>query len=157
MTSGESIARFLGLHRVGVVGVSRSGKEFGAVVFRDLAKRGYTVVPVNRQGGSIDGIPCVRSVNELAGSVDGIVVVVPPVEALAVVEQAFSSGINDVWMQQGAESPAAIQFCRDHHMNEVHGECLLMFLARHEFPHSWHRAIRKLTGRLPRVAVTGQQ
>jgi predicted CoA-binding protein len=151
MTTGEAIGRFLGCRRIGVVGVSRSGKEFGAIAFRELARRGYTTVPVNREGGNIDGVPFVRSVRELAGRVDGIVIVVPPAESPAVVEEAYACGIQNLWMQQGAESERAIDFCREHAMNEIHGECLLMFLARDAFPHSWHRAFQKLVGRLPHV------
>ncbi len=153
MEKGETIARFLGLRRLAVVGVSRSGKEFGASVYRELTKHHYTAIPVNRQGGVIDGISMARSVSDLKGKVDGIVVVVPPAESASVVKDAFASGITNIWMQQGAESQEAIQFCHDHQMSETHGECLLMFLAKDVFPHSWHRGFRKLTGRLPRVPV----
>ncbi len=151
MEKGENIARFLGLRRLAVIGVSRSGQGFGATLYRELAKRRYAVTPVNRDGGSIDGVTMARSVKELKGNIDGIVVVVPPGESIAIVKEAFASGILDVWMAQGADSKEAVAFCRDHQMSALHGECLLMFLAKDVFPHSWHRGFRKFTGRLPRV------
>ena len=151
MDKGEVIAQFLRLRRIGVVGVSRSGKEFGATAFRELVQHGYAVLPVNRESGNIDGFPFVPSVRDLKGKVEGILLVVPPNEAVAVIADAHAAGINHVWMQQGAESKEAIQFCRDHQILEVHGECLLMFLAHEKFPHSMHRVFRRLTGRLPRL------
>jgi len=41
------------------------------------------------------------------------------------VREADAAGIKNVWMQQGAESDEAIQYCQEHGLNEVHGECIM--------------------------------
>ncbi len=151
MDKGEAIARFLSLKRIGVVGVSRSGRDFGAVIFREFVKRNRAVTPVNREGGTIDGVPMVRTVMELKGAVDGIVVVVPPSESAAVVRDACGAGITNVWLAQGAESGEAVRFCTEHNIEVTHGECPLMFLEQSGFPHALHKGFRKIFGRLPRV------
>ena len=151
MDKGASIARFLELHHLGVIGVSRTGKNFGASLYRELVKRYSVVVPVNRNGGSIDGVAMTTSIGELEGRVDGIVVAVPPEECAIVVQEAYAAGIRNIWIQQRSESADAITFCSEHHLAETHGECLMMYLSEVSFPHRLHRAVRRLAGRLPHV------
>jgi predicted CoA-binding protein len=78
------------------------------------------------------------------------VAVVPPEETAKVVREADAAGIRRIWMQQGAESEAAIQFCEDREMTIIHGECILMFAEPVAWYHRAHRWIWKLLGRLPR-------
>jgi predicted CoA-binding protein len=82
--------------------------------------------------------------------VDGVIVVVPPAQTEKVVREAAAAGIRRVWMQQGAESQAAIQFCKENGVAEVHGECIMMFTRGDAFPHSLHRWFWKLLGKLPK-------
>jgi hypothetical protein len=49
-------------------------------------------------------------------------------------------------MQQGAESKAAIDLCREKGIAEVHGACLLMHTGA-AFPHSIHRWLWKKLGK----------
>jgi predicted CoA-binding protein len=151
MNSAQSIEQFLRLKRVAVAGVSRSGKGFGAVVYRDLVRRGLTVFPVNPNEGQIDGTTFVRSLLELQGRADGVVLVTPPKETERLVRDAREAGIINIWMQQGAESTAAIAYCNNNGMVLTHGECMLMFDGPAGFPHSFHRLIRKWTGTMPSV------
>jgi len=157
MDIGENISAFMGLKNIAVVGVSKSGKDFGATAFRELVKRGYSVTPVNRDGGTIDGVPMYRSLSEIKGNVDGVLVVVPPSQSVAVISDAFDAGISHVWLTQGAESNEAIKFCEDRNIREVHGECILMFFEKNAFPHTWHRTFKKITGRLPRMPVNASR
>jgi len=76
--------------------------------------------------------------SELPEAVDGVVIVVPPPETEAVVDDAAQVGIRRVWMQQGAESQAAIRFCEERDISAVHGECILMF-AKPAGLHRLHR------------------
>ena len=77
-----------------------------------------------------DGSPCYQNLNALPEKVDGVLIVVPPKETEQILKDAESAGIRNVWMQQGSESDAAIQFCKDHEIREVHGECILIDLYR---------------------------
>jgi len=74
---------------------------------------------------------------------------VPPAETEQVVQEAAAAGIRRVWMQQGAESEAAIRFCEEHGMSVVHGECILMFAQPVDSVHRLHRWIWRLLGKLP--------
>jgi hypothetical protein len=81
--------------------------------------------------------------------VDGVLIVVPPTQTEKIVRAAGAAGIKRVWMQQGAESEAAIQFCKENGISEVHGECILMF-AGSAFFHKPHRWVWGLLGKLPK-------
>jgi len=46
---------------------------------------------------------------------------------------AIAKGIENIWMQPGAESPAAIELCRKHNINVIaDGSCLLVELGYHD-------------------------
>jgi predicted CoA-binding protein len=50
-----------------------------------------------------------------------------------VVEEAIGKGIENVWMQPGAESPAAVEKCRQAGINVIaDGSCLLVVLGFRE-------------------------
>jgi predicted CoA-binding protein len=78
------------------------------------------------------------------------VIIVPPAETEKVVREADAAGIQHVWMQQGAESDEAIQYCQEHGLKEVHGECIMMFAPPVNSVHRWHRGAWKLFGKLPK-------
>lgn len=148
MTTRDSVERFLSQRSLGVVGVSRSGKKFGNTVLRELTKRGYRVAVVHPQAAEIDGVRCYPSVSELPDEVGGLVLVVPPEQTERVVREAAARGVRRIWMQQGAESAAAIELCRESAIDVVHGECILMYAGPTGI-HRFHRWIWKLLGKLP--------
>lgn len=149
MTTRASVDRFLAEEGLALVGASRSGKRFGNIAFTALTHKGYSVSLVHPTAAEIDGVTCYRSISELPESVGGLVVVVPPDQTEQVVNEAISHGIKNIWMQQGAESAEAVKACHEHGVNEVHGECILMF-ARPSGAHKVHRWIRGLFGKLPK-------
>ncbi len=142
-----AIDDFLSQGALAVVGVSRSGKKFGNAASRELRTKGYRVIPVHPEAESIVGERCYPSLKELPEPVGGLLVVVPPAQTEQVVREAAEAGIRRVWLQQGAESAAAIKYCRDQGMSVVHGECILMFAAP-TGGHKLHRWLWKLLGKL---------
>ncbi len=144
------VENFIGQRRLAVVGVSRDAKKFGNAAYRALKDKGYQVYPINRNIEAIEGDRCYASLGVLPEKVDGVVIVVPPTETEKVVREADAAGIKNVWMQQGAESNEAIQYCREHGLNEVHGECIMMFAPPVGSFHRWHRGAWKLFGKLPK-------
>lgn len=149
MHTRADIEDFLAQRTLAVVGVSRTGKKFGNVIYRSLRDKGYHVIPVHPAAESLEGDRCIPDVGHLPSDVGGLVLVVPPVETERIVRFAFEAGIRRVWMQQGAESPAAVQYCRDHGMTVVARECLLMFAEPAEWIHRAHRWLWKRLDRLP--------
>lgn len=148
MTTQSSVEQFLEQRHLGLVGASRGGKKFGNTVLRELVKRGYQVSVVHPEVAEIDGVGCYPSVSALLEDVGGLVLVVPPEQTEKLVREAAARGIRHVWMQQGAESAAAIELCRANGIDAVHGECILMF-AEPAGIHRFHHFIWKLLGKLP--------
>jgi len=150
MTTRADVNEFLSCQRIAVVGVSRSKKKFGNLAYRELKSKGFRLVPVHRDAEEIEGDTCVRDLASLPEPADGVLVVVPPAMATEVVRQAHVAGIRRVWLQQGAQSEEAVQFCRDHDMQVVANECILMFAEPAGFIHRAHRWAANLFGRTPR-------
>jgi uncharacterized protein len=148
MTSQAAIDEFLVQPAVALVGMSRSGKKFGNLAYRELTTKGYRVYPIHPSADAIDGVRCYRGFTELPEHVDAVLVVVPSAQAAATVRQAAEAGIHHVWLQQGAESPEVLKVCRDLGVDAISGECVLMF-ARPTGYHKAHRWIWRVLGKLP--------
>lgn len=150
MTSKAAVADFVSQRKLAVVGVSRKGRKFGNLAFKELKAKGYQLFPVHPQAETIEGERCYPSLSALPGPVDGVLVVVPPAQTEQVVRDVASVGIRRVWMQQGAESAAAIRFCEENGISAIHGECILMFAEPLAWWHRAHRWVWGLLGKLPR-------
>jgi predicted CoA-binding protein len=149
MTTRTAIDDFVSCRTLALVGASRSGKGFGNAVLQELSSKGYRILPVHPSGLAPDGRACATSLAALAETAEGVIIVVPPSETERVVRDAHAAGITRVWMQRGAESADAVQFCEEKRMNVVAGECILMFAHGVEFPHTFHRWVTSLFRRLP--------
>ena len=150
MTTQKNIDDFLSQKKIAVVGVSLSGKKFGATVFNELTSKGYQTFAINSKinGQQKEGFyPNLKSVPE---SIDGVVSVVPPETTEKIVEEAAELNISQIWMQQGSESEQAVEFCEEKGMNVIHEECILMFAQPVGFGHNLHWWIWKILGKLPK-------
>ncbi|MBI3950457.1 MAG: CoA-binding protein [Acidobacteria bacterium] len=149
MTTKSAVEDFVAQQTLAVVGVSRGGKKFGNLALKALKAKGYHVFPINPHAESIEGEQCYPTLKSLPERVDGVLIVVPPTETEQVVREAAAAGIRRIWMQQGAESEAAIRFCQENGLSVVHGECILMFARPVDSVHRLHRWIWGLLGKLP--------
>jgi hypothetical protein len=132
-----------------VIGASATGKGFGSFAYSELKKKGYRVMAVHPTASAVHGDPCWRSLADLPERVERVLVIVKPDRAEAVVREAAAAGVRRVWLQQGAESPAALRAGEDLGLDLVHGQCILMFTEPLGF-HGIHRWIWKLIGKIPR-------
>lgn len=148
MTTQASVEGFLAEKTLAIAGVSRSGKGFGNSVLKDLTGKGYEVLPVHPEAAEVGGIRCSPSLAELPKKAGGLVLVVPPDQTETLVRQAKDAGIRRVWMQQGAESAEAIQYCEENGLHAVHGECIMMF-AQPTGIHRFHHWLNGVFGKLP--------
>ncbi len=148
MTSKQAVEDFTSQPSLAIVGVSRDSQKFGSIAYRELKSKGYRLHIVHPEAETVEGAPCYRSLTDLPEPVGGVLIVVPPDQTEKVVRQAAAAGIRRVWMQQGAESSEAIRFCEENGIAYVAAECILMF-ARPKFPHSAHRWVWGLLGKLP--------
>ncbi|MBI4927879.1 MAG: CoA-binding protein [Anaerolineae bacterium] len=149
MTTKASVDSFTSQPALALVGVSRSGNAFSNATMKELREKGYTVYPINRNGGEVNGEKLYTSLAELPQPVGGMLVMVASAQSEAAVREAAAHGVKHVWLQQGSESPAAIQAARDSGIDLVHGECILMFAGSSSF-HGFHRFINKIIGKLPK-------
>ena len=150
MATMAAVQQFVAQRALAVVGASRNPNKFGTMALKELKKRGYRVYPVNPHAAEIAGITCYHSLASLPEKVGGVVVVLPPAMAERVVQEAASAGIPQVWLQQGAESDAAVKYAEEHGMNCVAGHCILMFAEPVGVMHRMHRFVWRLLGKLPR-------
>lgn len=150
MTTRAAVDDFLAQKTLAVVGVSREGKKFGNMAYRELKGKGYRLFPVHPNADTLEGDTCYPNLSSLPEPVGGVLVVVPPEQTEQVVQDAVAAGIERVWMQQGAESEGAIRFCQENGLSAVHGECILMFAEPTGFGHKMHRWVWSLLSKLPK-------
>jgi hypothetical protein len=149
MTSKASINDFIAQKTLAVVGVSRDGKKFSNMAYRELKAKGYRLFPVNSTADSVEGEKCYPNLGALPEKVDGVIIFVQPDKTEQVVREAAAAGIKRVWMQQGAESAAAIRLCQENGISAVHGECIMMFAEPAAWFHRMHRWVWGVLGKLP--------
>jgi predicted CoA-binding protein len=129
----EQINRFLSAGAFGVVGASSDRQKFGNRVLRCYLQNGKRAVPVNPNEAEIEGIPCVKGVEGLPPEAKSISMITPPAVTEQLVPRAIAHGIENIWMQPGAESPAAVALCREKGINCIaDGSCLLVVLGYHD-------------------------
>ena len=150
MNTKAAVDDFLAQRSLAVVGVSRGGKKFGNLAYRELKDKGYQLYPVHPEAEALEGDKYYPSLSALQEPVGGVLIIVPPAETEQVVRDAAAAGIPRIWMQQGAESEGAIRFCDEHGISVVAGECILMFAEPLRFYHKPHRWVWKLLGKLPK-------
>ena len=133
MTIQEKIEQFLASPAFGVVGASSNRDKYGNKVLRCYQQNQRRAIPVHPAEKQVEGIACVSSVADLPDDVASISVITPPAVTEKVVELAATKGIANVWMQPGAESPAAVRFCEEQGINVIaDGSCVLVVLGYHE-------------------------
>ncbi len=109
-----------------VVGYSENRRKYGHLILHDLKQAGYVVFPVNKRGGQMDGMTVYRSVRDLPQAPGVVDLVVPPAQALDVVRDCHAAELSRVWMQPGAESEEAINYCREHSIKVVYHACAMV-------------------------------
>jgi len=150
MTEKEIIDQILAQKHIAVAGVSRDSRKFGAIVYKQLAKSGYSVYPINPNMEEFSGVQCYPDVISLPAEVAVLVTVTKPEVTHRLVQQAAEKGIQFVWMQQGSESPDAIAVAKAAGIRLISKKCIMMFAEPVKSVHSFHRFLSKLFGRYPK-------
>ena len=122
----ELIDEFMGQKRFAIVGATDNKKKYGNEILHNLKKRGYEVYPVNPRLDEIEGMKCYHHLSEIPVKVDVVDFVVPPPATEEILKECRQLGLGRIWLQPGAESEAAISFCRKNNMKVVHDICVMM-------------------------------
>ncbi len=129
----DRIEKFLSSAAFAVAGASTHREKYGNKVLRAYLQNHLTVYPVNPRAEEIEGIPCISSINKLPASVNSISIITPPKITEQLVNEIIAQGIQNVWMQPGAESEAALEKCEQNGINVIaNGPCILVKLQYHE-------------------------
>ena len=133
MTIEKQIEQFLSSPVFGVVGASTNRGKYGNKVLRCYQQNKLQVIPVHPRETLVEGLDCVAAVADLPAEVQSISIITPPEITEKVVEQAAAHGIQNIWMQIGSESPAAVKYCEEQGLNVIaDGSCVLVVLGYHE-------------------------
>ncbi len=126
----QEIQRFLNAERFAVAGASSDRSKYGNKVLRALAQHEKQVVGLHPVVTDIDGIAVYPSLADVPESVQSLSIVTPPAVTAKVVNDAIEHGVKSIWMQPGAENPAAIAAAREHGIEVIAGgPCVLVSLA----------------------------
>jgi len=108
-----------------VVGASNDRRKYGNRIYRTLRSAGYTVYAVNQQESQIEGDTAYASLADLPQTPTVVDMVIPPWNALPVVEEAKRLGVKALWFQPGAENPEAIRWAKSQGMDVIE-DCILV-------------------------------
>jgi predicted CoA-binding protein len=109
-----------------VVGVSSKPHKYGYKVYKYLKKIGKQVYPIHPAIKELDGDIVYKSLKDVPAVVEVVDVVVSPQVTEKVVVECYELGIKKVWMQPGAESQKAIDFCKDNDIDVVYNSCIML-------------------------------
>jgi predicted CoA-binding protein len=129
MNDTEKIQAFLGAGPFAVVGASTDRSKYGNKVLRCYLQHDMKAYPVHPKASEVEGQPCYPSLRELPEPVRAASVITPPPMTERVVEDAHAAGVEFVWMQPGAESPAAVARAEELGLTVIAGgPCVLVAL-----------------------------
>ncbi|MGD8305622.1 MAG: CoA-binding protein [Ignavibacteria bacterium] len=149
MNSKKLVDEFIAHKNIAVAGVSRNSKKFGNVIYRELKKKGFNVIPINPHSDEVEGDKCYPNLDEVTENVDAVLINLPPQNVLEVIRDVHASGIKKVWLQRGSQSEEAVMYCKENDIDCVSNECILMFVEPAAFIHKFHRWIVGVAGKLP--------
>lgn len=145
MTIDEAY-EFLRLTPLALVGVSSTGKRFGAMAFRTLVGTDCDIVPIHPQMERFEGHKCYQNLSKMREPPIGLILITRPESTMPVLEECRKLGVLKVWFQPGSESEEAVSFCRSNGIIAYKGFCILLFSGG--FPHNLHLFILKLLGKI---------
>ncbi len=109
-----------------VVGASTNEEKYGYKVFKDMLDAGYKVVPINPNEKEILGEKVYPTLFEVRHKIDVAIFVTQPAITEKVLEEAKTIGIKNVRLQPGAQSDAAIEFCKKNAIECIHDACIMI-------------------------------
>jgi uncharacterized protein len=156
-----TIEDFLAQKRIAMVGISRERRSDSVLIFEELCRRGYDVVPVNPNVQEALGQRCFARVQDIQPPVEAALLMTSPDVTDTVVADCAEAGIRLVWMYRGigkgSVSSNAIAFCQERGITVIPGECPFMFFPGTGGVHRFHGFLRKLTGHYPRRAPASEE
>jgi predicted CoA-binding protein len=125
--------QFFSSQAYAVVGASVNREKYGNKVLRSYLQNNLKVFPIHPIQDEIEGLKVFHELKDLPPEVKSISVITSPSVSEKIVEAAALCGIQNIWMQPGAESPIAIQRAKELGLNVIaQGPCILVYLGFHD-------------------------
>ncbi len=129
----DTIKAFMAEGPWAVAGASPDRSKYGNKVLRCYQQHGMEVYPLNPKAPEVEGLKAYARLADLPVKVAGLSIITPPAVTEQVVEEAAAAGVKRVWMQPGAESPAAVQRAEALGLEVIWGgPCILVVAGYHE-------------------------
>lgn len=112
--------------RIAVVGASNDPGKYGNVIVKDLASKGYTVLPVNPKETEIAGLPAFPNLAAVPGPIHIVNVVTPPAVTRRVLDEAAALGLPAVWLQDGSWDEAVLEAAARAPFQTVREACIMV-------------------------------
>lgn len=109
-----------------VVWASNNKEKYGYKVFKDLIDAKYMVIPINPTEKEILGKKVYATISESKNKIDVVIFVTQPKITELILEEVKTLGIKNVWLQPGAQSDAAIEFCKKNMIECIHDACIMI-------------------------------
>ena len=96
--NNEKISRMFNPKSIAIVGVASEGFSFGRGILLSHLSIGYEgkLYPVNRRGGTVEGLAAYQSVEDIPGEIDFAIIAVPAKHVPAAVESCLKKGAAGV-------------------------------------------------------------
>jgi predicted CoA-binding protein len=94
---------------IAIIGASSRRHKFSNKAVRAWKSKDATVVPVHPQENAVEGLPVVRSVEEIDGAVDVATFYVPPAVGITLLEGCARKGVGVLWLNPGSASPELLR------------------------------------------------
>ena len=116
---------FMGKKKFAIVGATDNAEKFGHRILMNLKGRGYEVYPVNPRLDKIEDVTCYHTLSDIPLKVDVVDFVTPPERTVEALKECKKLGLECIWLQPGAESDAAIEYCNQNKLRVVYNDCVM--------------------------------
>jgi predicted CoA-binding protein len=123
--TGNLIARYANEPLWAVVGASNERYKYGNRIYRTLRGAGYKVYAVNNREAQVEGDAAYKTLSDLPEVPTVVDMVVPPENAMGIVQEAQRLGVKAVWFQPGSEDHQAILWAKQNGLDVVQ-DCILV-------------------------------
>lgn len=118
--------------KVAIVGASNKPDRYAYKAFKMLQEYGHTPLPVSPNLTDIEGIPTVKSVNELEGSIETVTMYVGAKISSNLTDELIAFNPKRVIFNPGSENPALAEKLKSAGI-EVLEACTLVLLRTQQF------------------------
>lgn len=147
MVSKSSIDKFFNSKFIAFVGVSSDEKKFSRSIYSELKAKNYNLIPVNPNVSEINGTKCYSALEEIPEKPDSVFISTPKSSTSKIVESALKLGIENIWIQQMAETDEAIEIANKSEVNLIAKECIMMYAEPVKSIHKFHKILWKVIGK----------